>query len=437
MGMKAKSPPQPAPQPYMGPGRNATEVNVRNHGYDGNLDDTAAINAFLSANYGGNQPGINDAPAKGTTAYSQWEIDQKKKQQAQAQQLNALPASSRAKVQAAIDSGQDFDTAMSAETQRQTQITGLAKDVGYYGDVGNGAIEDYLARNPDKFSTYQTSRQAIDPEYAFDPNTYSSGAKNARSAAETNAMKRVTDQGLNYGEFEPDIDSELDRIYKGISYGADENTASSAFDPNIADSVLGRIQTDRQSKYGNEVSNLFGQNYSTNAFADTADDNIISKILDEQYGASRDQVERSKSRGTLNPTGYDSALQELARQRSAGQSTLTGIGNNVLNTNRGSLDDIFGKAKQGASSYRLGTSFDPNSYYSEAENKRNELTGSLENDLRSNLGGQNLFDLSSVLTKAGSAQGAQNTGQSGVLDILAQRNKEKEQQRGVGTQGTF
>lgn len=408
MGIASKAPKAPPPQPYLGPGRNATESNLRDKGYDANLDDSAAINAFLAQHYGGQQPSIDAAPAKGTVAYQNWEKQQAAKKQAEAE---------------------------AAAQAQQAALKALDKKFGYTGPTGSGERQDYFNRNPHLIAAYEKERKKITPDFSGDKfRNYSSAAKSSLNSAKSGAQSYVSNLGLNYNEFAPDIESELDRIYKSIPYGA---SGSDYFDPNLPASVLNRVEGQRKTKYLTDVENMFTPDYTTNAFADTSDDDIINRILDEQFGTAQSQLQSQRDRGQLLSSGYDSALSDLGKQRQVGSSKLQEVGGRVLTRNRGAIDEVIGKAKQGAAGYRLGQTFDPTVYKTQAETKRNELSGRLENDVRSELGGENLFDITSVLQRGYQSQGAQNTGRASILDALTQREEQRKQQRGVGSEGAF
>jgi len=297
-----------------------------------------------------------------------------------------------------------------------------------------GQGDEFLLRNQEKINPYETQRRQFDPDYSFDRSRQST-ALGARNTAEDSSRRRITDRGLQYSEFEPYIDEELDRVYKGVPYGA--NNASSFFDPNLTDSTLSRVQSDRRTKYTTEANNMLPENFGNTAFGDTADDDVISRILDEQFGSARGVVDRARDRGTLVSSGYDSAIKALGNQRTVGASKLQNVGGNVLTGYRGQLSDIVGEGRRGASNYRLGESFDAGSFKNRLDTKQGELGGRLEGDVRSSFGDEQLFDTSKAMNAGFTEQGAQNTDQSGILGVLANRQKERSAKRGVGNEGSF
>jgi hypothetical protein len=281
---------------------------------------------------------------------------------------------------------------------------------------------------------YIAKRQAAQPTYTFDKNRQSDAVK-ALTEQKARARTAVTAKGLNYDEFAPDIEQTLTDIYKQIPYGA--TNTSNYFDPNTVDSTLGKVQDTRRTKYTTDFSNLLPDNYADTQFGDTSDDDIINSILGEQYGSAVNRIDANKKRGVLNTAGYSSAISDLDKQKVEAGSKLQTVGGNILNTDRGQLNDIISKGKTAAGSYTLGEKFDPTSYKTQADAKAADLKSRLEGDIRSQAAPESLFDTSRSLATGGTAQGAQNNTRQGVLDILASKQAEQRQKRGVGSQGVF
>lgn len=260
----------------------------------------------------------------------------------------------------------------------------------------------------------------------------------AEAATIQRAQQTAASRGLTYEDYEPLFTNEIALRKAGIP-ALDANPA--AYLPlDLADIVLGREEGNRRAQYTNQLKSTFTPNYSMNAFGDTADDAIIDAILGSQYTDALDSVERARTRGTINDVGYNRALAELEGMRTAGRSTANTIGGTVLSRNRGMLDAIRDEGMGGAASYTLGTTFDPTFYTSRADAKKNELMGSLEGDVRGALSGQQFFDIGDILSNAGRSQGvtAGGLGDNAALsEVLAQRQKERDSKRGVGSSGAF
>jgi hypothetical protein len=167
---------------------------------------------------------------------------------------------------------------------------------------------------------------------------------------------------------------------------------------------------------------------------DSFDDDIINKIYEEQYGGALDTVLRSKARGTLSDAGFNYGTKQLDTMGQSVKSNLQSLGGNVLGNYRKELDSLAGKAYDSAASFDLGETYDPMQYKGQIDTKFNDLKGRLEGDLRSTFG-DGLFDVSSVISKAGRNQGSTSGGN--VMDVLAAREKKKDIERGLGSQGSF
>lgn len=306
--------------------------------------------------------------------------------------------------------------------------------------AGQGEVGDALLRNQDLIPEYERLRKAIESSYSWGGDSRRNvklvPATSAYEKAKQDAQRYVTDRGLDYSQYGGDIDRELERIYKSVPYGPSVD-ASSYFDPNTASNVLNKTESAKRTGYLNQFNALLPEDYSKQAFADTSDDEIIDKILGEQYGKATSLVDMNKKRGTLTDSGYSSALNTLAQQKQQASSKLQNIGGNVLTGYRGQIDDIIGEGRTKAGSYTLGQTYDPTSYKTQAETKRTDLSGRLEGDIRGSAGADSLFDTSSALGSGYQAQGAQNTSRQGILDALANKERSRQTQRGVGSQGAF
>lgn len=316
-----------------------------------------------------------------------------------------------------------------------------AEMLKYFTDKGyavnnTNQINDVLARNPNELAGFQTYAQGQDPTYNYNANGYVSPAQAALDQAKQRAQQSVTDKGLNYADYQTQIEQALNDVYKTVPYGNNTN-ADAYFDPNTASNTLDTIQGNKRSALTNQFDQAFTPNYADNAFAGTGESDAISKILNEQYGNAFSNIEGQKKRGALNDTGYTGAVQNLDQQRVADQSKLQGIGNNVLSGYKGQLADLIAKGRSQATGYNLGNTFDPSAYQATVGNKASELSGSLEGDIRNQVGPDSLFDVSSAIGRGYSAQGPQNNGRQAVLDALSAKAKERNQARGLGNTGTF
>lgn len=268
-----------------------------------------------------------------------------------------------------------------------------------------------------------------------DREQWSTDLGGARGRAEQSIYNAFDQSGVGYDDYMDRINAALDLEQSGKSYGMD-TAFSTDLGANILDDIRNAQIRDNKKAVGQYAPDNFGQS----AFASTADDAVIDAILDEQFGGASDAIMRAYDRGTLNQQGFDYAMNNLNTQKSAAMSQLQDIGGGVLSGYRDQLQDVADSAYSGASSWDFGDTFDPSSYQSQLDTLQGELGGALEGDLRTAVGGQQFFDTSGLISKAGVSQGQQNTGlggSGGLLASLQDRKKKEEDQRGLGTQGSF
>lgn len=264
---------------------------------------------------------------------------------------------------------------------------------------------------------------------------FTAGLDAAMTGARGSANQYITNRGLDPTEFMPDIESALATTRSSIPDLA-ENPGS-YFSPDFAATVLGNVEQGRRAQYGRAVGEYFTPSYANTAFADTADDAILSAILGDQYGQAQASVERARARGTLTPEGYNASLKRLDTSRDAGNATLQQLGGTVLSRNRDTLSAIGDEARTGAAGYTLGTTFDPTSYTGRAESTKADLTGRLEGDVRNAVGGTQLFDIGDIINFGAREQGAVNAPGTPLAEVLAQREQARTSRRGVGSTGSF
>lgn len=269
----------------------------------------------------------------------------------------------------------------------------------------------------------------------------------AFSDASTRAKNQLTAMGLDqdtYGLLGGRLDTALNNAYSNA--GLSSNDYTGVFDPNaILNSVLDTQRLANRGGYVTQARSAFSGYDPLTAFDDTSDDSYINDIVSRQYGDAASALERARARGALTDTGFNAGLNYLGEQKGTALSNAQTLGGSVLTRNRDTLSGIQSKASYDAGNWDFGQSaFDANKYLDQYKSKQSELQGSLGNDISNALAGQNWFNVGDVLTKAGYAQGAQNTKSlaSGydtpALSALAsERDKRAASGRGLGGAGVF
>jgi hypothetical protein len=232
------------------------------------------------------------------------------------------------------------------------------------------------------------------------------------------------------------IDSALNNARASVPR-LDSNPGAYINGQSIADLVLGNATTQARNQYGNQVNQFAGNGFADQRVGSTMDDSYLENILMEQYNPALQQIQRAFDRGTLNEQGFTTAQNSLNSQRSAAMSNLQTTGGGVLQALRDQLSGIGNEARTGASSYNLGQQFDPNSYKSRIDTTYNEGLAGLEGNIRNAVGGQQFFDIGSILSSGGIGQGTTAGGNRAMFDAFQESEADRNKQRGLGTQGVF
>lgn len=269
-----------------------------------------------------------------------------------------------------------------------------------------------------------------------DTQMFNTNLSSAVEGARARTLQDISGRGLDANMFTSEIDQMLNSI-RGQVPQLDNNPGSYFANQNIADIVLGNATTNRRTQYSNQINNMFGNDFANQRVASTADDSYIDSILGEQYNPALEQIQRAFERGTVNEQGFQTAMNSLNNQRTTAAANLQQTGGGLLQSIRDSLSGVGNEARNAASNYQLGTTFDPTSYQSRADTIFNEGMSGLEGNLRNAIGGQQFFDIGSILNQGRTAQGTANNNNRALFDAFQADEQNKNKQRGLGTQGVF
>jgi hypothetical protein len=263
-------------------------------------------------------------------------------------------------------------------------------------------------------------------------NKFNQQLTSARQNSFNAARKSFEGRGLNFDDYDEIVNAELDNIAKAVP---DLGNPDQFFGNSVGDQIISSKENAARSQYGQQVGSKFGTGFEQKTFADTADDAIIDQLFNEQYTPATDYIARAKQRGTLSDSGYQYALNNLNNMGTAARSKLQTVGGDVLNKYRTEIGGIGSSARNAANNYRLGETFDFDSYLNQFNNKVSEFNNRMGGDIRAALGNEQLFDLDQLIARAGSFQGPQNT--VTLLSALEEEEKKRQQQRGLGGSGVF
>lgn len=239
-------------------------------------------------------------------------------------------------------------------------------------------------------------------------------ANQAYNNALTYGTNRTNALGINddYGImdlYRTDLDAARGRIPtisdNPGSYFTPETTYTGAYN-----TALKRERTN----LGNQLDEFAGYGFDKQAFADTADDDIISRILGEQRGDALMSLDSSLARGKINQFGYDRGLQDLNNMFLSGQSRANDLGGGVLEGYRGQLRTVADNARNRAANFDFGQNFDVGGIQNELSGLRESLGGRMEGDILRAIGDTSFFDVSKLIGRAGERSGIITPTNTGV-----------------------
>lgn len=263
---------------------------------------------------------------------------------------------------------------------------------------------------------------------------YNEALGKARTSAASRAQGVVSSRGLDPNSYASTIERAI-RDQEALVPYKDPNPGS-YFTDDFISNILAQEQSGKRTQYTRQLEDLFPTGFEDQYITDTMDDPFINDILGSQKTNAMLQLDRAKARGNLDDVGYSGATKRIEDLFKAGSATAQQLGGSVLQGKRERLRGIADEAFSKAGAYELGGSFDPNRYVERRDTRLQDLTGTLEGDIRSALSGQNFFDIGDILTQGGITQGASNPRLSAAA-VLEQRGRKQDAQRGVGGSGTF
>ena len=293
-------------------------------------------------------------------------------------------------------------------------------------------IQQEQARIQAEQRNAELSRQSVQAE--TDRDQFITNRDAGFQGALQNSIGTIEDRGLNPDDFMSQLLRELENQQRTIPFL--DPTPGQFFSGDTASIVLDRARGNQRRDLNSQLNEFAAPGFAQNLFPDTADDSILTSILNEQFEPATDQLLRAFQRGNLTQQGFDASTLSLNSQRDAANARLSDVGGGVLTDFRNQLRGIGDQGFAQAGAFELGGNFDPNTTRGLIDSSFADLSGRLGGSIRNALGGEQLFNIEDVITRGGTAQGAQNIG-SGLLDAFSTREKERNKSRGLGSEGVF
>lgn len=279
-------------------------------------------------------------------------------------------------------------------------------------------------------------QQRQDAKLAQQKVDFQTHMSDAQTAGRANGTTALVNRGLDptrYGSIIDQVLSDTRAKVPDLDPNPQQYFTSDAFDAGI-----NNYQNMQRTQAGTKVQQAFAPGFESKYIPDGSYNGIIDEILNDQYNNAQKQVDYNRQRGTINDQGYQAAEQKLGAAKSAGRGQLTDIGDAILGKGRQTIAQDRDQAGQAASTYALGTpDFDITPFVTKAQTDAGKFNEGLGGAVRNAVGGTNFFDIPSILTQAGIAQGPQNlTTNSPEINGPMQTRKNKTD-RGLGSTGAF
>ena len=252
-------------------------------------------------------------------------------------------------------------------------------------------------------------------------------------------LQRAADEYSN-NDLVQALQNQINNYYNNGTYGKyyfrNPNTNNEYQD------ILNKFTKNQQNGMQNILSDAsklydptYGGGFNTN-FADQ----YVNDYLNSQYNDALEQLNRAKSRGTINDVGYNRAMNDLATQLSANKSTYGAIGRDIVSGYNTGMQTNINNYQNLLDNYDLKSDYgrlNTDTINKSLSDSYNNYLAGFENDFDAAMSGQTPFDVSGILGNAKVAQGVVNPQTNSLVDAISEQNSKKKQKVGLGNEGIF
>ena len=332
------------------------------------------------------------------------------------------------------------DTAVDPETGQTFKSTPVNVMRGEVKQADQQLAEFQAQRRAQQEQQAGRDREAAAAKSAQEASDFQGRKSSAYDAAMQDAMRAFTNAGVNPQDYMANyIQPELQRRSARIQ--ANDPNPMATLDPEgLGADIVNQATSARRGQLTNALNSVFTPNYANTALSDAIATPYETQILGEQFDPLMTSLQNAQKRGQLNDVGYQGALDALNQKKSAAQSQIHSLGQNILSQGRSSLNDLISGARTDVNNASLASNIDPTSYWNQAASKAADLSSGFGGSLRSAVGGTQFADLTDLLNAGGMRQGATNSPMAattaGALtgDVLGEDETKK---RGLGSTGAF
>jgi hypothetical protein len=245
----------------------------------------------------------------------------------------------------------------------------------------------------------------------------------AATLAGTNEVNRLYGAGQQYGQTQlgnlgfadtygllDTYNAALNNAKAGVPTGTTADKVGSYFNTSdLWNNALNSVTNRERNKLNTAYKGMTGSGWQQGYIADTADDAILQSILDTQKGDVTTNLKNQLSRGQMSQGAYDYAMNQLGGKSAAAMADLQSMGGGVLSGYRGKLDTAANQFGDQLTGYTLGSNLNTNDLKNTLNTSATGSLAGLSGDLYKTLGDRQLFDIDSLVSRAGQAAGSSNT----------------------------
>ena len=262
---------------------------------------------------------------------------------------------------------------------------------------------------------------------------------NAWNASRNQNLKRITNEYSN-NDLVQALQDQVKNYYKTNPF--DKYYFRHPNTNNEYKSIINKFTKNQQNGMQNilsNASNLYDPTYG-GGFNPNFADQYVNDYLNSQYNDALEQLNRAKSRGTINDVGYNRAMNDLANQLSANKSTYGSIGRDIVSGYNTGMQTNINNYQNLLDNYNLNADYgrlNIDTINKSLSDSYNNYLAGFENDFDAAISGQTPFDVSGILGNAKIAQGVVNPQTNSLVDAISEQNSKKKQKVGLGNEGIF
>ena len=304
----------------------------------------------------------------------------------------------------------------------------------------NAAI---TAREAEEAKTSAATTAAATQKAAEEQSTFQTRKKSAYDNAMQSVMQAFQRQGVDPNQYLASEITPALEYQQGTIQDLDP-APQSAYPTNLGETIVNNALSGKRTQSLNALNNIFTPTYTEEQLPYSLAQPYVEQSLASQFDPLSQQLTNAQKRNMLTGTGYEAANRALGTSREGARSTVTSLGQGILDADRSGLNDYISGARSNVNNMTLGATFDPNTYSTAAQGKVQGYKDVLGGALTNAIGDTRFADISGLINAGGAAQGSQNPNQPAVSGAAGGTSpgalaaeEQARQPRGLGNVGAF